>query len=173
MCFQASTPEEMTYQRLPLMTHFSYLFIHYHVWQFIQYIAQNIHYNDVIMSAVAFKSPASRLFIQLFFEAQIQENIPGLYTGNSPVTGEFPAQMASNAENVSIWWRLHVSIFKDVGISFLIFHFHNGLKHIWSAAAAKDNGMHFTFTSQNIHMSQCIYIYLIRWLCMDFLFIFE
>ena len=23
---------------------------------------------------------------------------------NSPVTGEFPAQIASNAENVSIWW---------------------------------------------------------------------
>ena len=27
----------------------------------------------------------------------------------SPVTGEFPAKMASNAENVSIWWRHHVS----------------------------------------------------------------
>ena len=26
----------------------------------------------------------------------------------SLVTGEFPAQMASNAENVSIWWRHHV-----------------------------------------------------------------
>ena len=26
---------------------------------------------------------------------------------NSPVTGEFPEQMASNAENVSIWWRHH------------------------------------------------------------------
>ena len=25
----------------------------------------------------------------------------------SPVTGEFPAQMASNAESVSIWWRHH------------------------------------------------------------------
>ena len=25
----------------------------------------------------------------------------------TPVTGEFPAQMASNAENVSIWWRHH------------------------------------------------------------------
>ena len=25
----------------------------------------------------------------------------------SPVTGEFPAQMASDAENVSIWWRHH------------------------------------------------------------------
>ena len=24
------------------------------------------------------------------------------------VTGEFPAQMASDAENISIWWRHHV-----------------------------------------------------------------
>ena len=32
----------------------------------------------------------------------------GLCVGNSPVTGEFPAQMASNSENVSIWWRHHV-----------------------------------------------------------------
>ena len=27
--------------------------------------------------------------------------------GNSPVSGEFPSQMASNAENISIWWRHH------------------------------------------------------------------
>ena len=33
--------------------------------------------------------------------------VTGLCEGNSPVTGEFPAQMASNAENVSIWWRHH------------------------------------------------------------------
>ena len=26
---------------------------------------------------------------------------------NSPVTGEFPTQRASNAENISIWWRHH------------------------------------------------------------------
>ena len=26
---------------------------------------------------------------------------------NSPMTGEFPAQMATNAENVSIWWCHH------------------------------------------------------------------
>ena len=31
----------------------------------------------------------------------------GLCEGNSPVTGEFPAQKANNAENVSIWWRHH------------------------------------------------------------------
>ena len=34
--------------------------------------------------------------------------VTGLCAGNSPGTGEFPAQMASNAENVSIWWRHHV-----------------------------------------------------------------
>ena len=33
--------------------------------------------------------------------------VTGLCAGNSPVTGEFPAQRASNAENVSIWWRRH------------------------------------------------------------------
>ena len=35
--------------------------------------------------------------------------VTGLCAGNSPGTGEFPAQMTSNAENVSIWWRLHDS----------------------------------------------------------------
>ena len=33
--------------------------------------------------------------------------VTGLCGENSPETGEFPAQMASNAENVSIWWRHH------------------------------------------------------------------
>ena len=33
--------------------------------------------------------------------------VTGLCVGNSPGTGEFPEQMASNAENVSIWWRHH------------------------------------------------------------------
>ena len=33
--------------------------------------------------------------------------ITDLCAGNSQVTGEFPAQRASNAENVSIWWRHH------------------------------------------------------------------
>ena len=34
--------------------------------------------------------------------------VTGLCAVNSPGTGEFPAQMASNAENVSMWWRHHV-----------------------------------------------------------------
>ena len=33
--------------------------------------------------------------------------VTGLCEGISPGTGEFPAQMTSNAENVFIWWRHH------------------------------------------------------------------
>ena len=33
--------------------------------------------------------------------------VTDLCAGNSPGTGEFLAQMVSNAENVSIWWRHH------------------------------------------------------------------
>ena len=36
--------------------------------------------------------------------------VTGLCAWNSPRTGEFPAQMASNAENVSIWWRHHENV---------------------------------------------------------------
>ena len=33
--------------------------------------------------------------------------VTGLCAENSPETGEFSAQMASNAVNISIWWRHH------------------------------------------------------------------
>ena len=33
--------------------------------------------------------------------------VTGLCAGNSPGTGEFPAQRVSNSEYVSIWWRHH------------------------------------------------------------------
>ena len=39
----------------------------------------------------------------------------GLCQGKSPVTGEFLAQGASNAENVSIWWCHHVITYGAAG----------------------------------------------------------
>ena len=39
--------------------------------------------------------------------------ITGLCVGNSPVTSEFPAQRASDAEKVSIWW-CHHDIYADI-----------------------------------------------------------
>ena len=67
------------------------------------------------------KSPASRLFTQPSIQAQIKENIKaprhwllcGEFTGDRWI----PPQRASNAENVSIWWRLrdtfktHINVF--------------------------------------------------------------
>ena len=44
----------------------------------------------------------------------------GLCAGNWPVTGEFPAQRASNAENVSIWWCHHAGGCSEIKIYELI-----------------------------------------------------
>ena len=63
------------------------------------------------------KSPVSRLFTQPFIQAQIKENIKA--PRHWPLWGEFtddlwvPPQRASDAENVSIWWRHHVMIHLD------------------------------------------------------------
>ena len=40
-----------------------------------------------------------------------QFRVTGLCEGNLPVTGGFPSQRASDAENVSIWWRHHGFVF--------------------------------------------------------------
>ena len=71
------------------------------------------HYSDVIMGAIA--SQISSLnydcLLNRLFKRRSRKTsklrATGLCAGNSQVTGEFPAQMASNAENFSIWWRHH------------------------------------------------------------------
>ena len=62
--------------------------------------------------SVSNHQPQDRLLDCLFRRRSKKTSKPrvtGLSAGNSPGTGEFPAQMASNAENVSIWWRHHVT----------------------------------------------------------------
>ena len=52
--------------------------------------------------------------------------VTGLCVGNSPGTGEFPAQMTSNAENVPLWWRHHdIHLILCFGMQY-----HVGTKHI-------------------------------------------
>ena len=53
--------------------------------------------------------------------------VTGLCAGNSPVTGEFPAQMANNAKNVSIWWRHHDMASPDTDICTVLSDFENAL----------------------------------------------
>ena len=57
---------------------------------------------------------ASRLFAQPFFfrcrsKKTSKLRVTGLCEGN-PVTGGFPSQRTSYAENASIWWRHHVTL---------------------------------------------------------------
>ena len=68
-----------------------------------------LHYSDVIMG-VSNHRPHDCLLNSLFKRRSKKTSmlrVTGLCVGNSPVTGEFPAQMASNVENVFIWWRHH------------------------------------------------------------------
>ena len=73
------------------------------------------HYIDVIMSHNERDGVSSdrRLDCLLHFFSRRSKKtsklrVTGLCEGNSMVTGEFPAQRASSAENVSIWWHHHV-----------------------------------------------------------------
>ena len=52
-----------------------------------QLAKHDIHYNDVIMGAIASQTPASRLFAQSFIQTQIKENIKALR--HWPLCGEF------------------------------------------------------------------------------------
>ena len=66
------------------------------------------------MGTIASQITSLRIVYSTVIRAQIKENITALrhwplyreFTG----TGEFPAQMVSNAENVSIWWRHHATL---------------------------------------------------------------
>ena len=56
------------------------------------------------------------LLLLLHWSKKISKiRVTGPCVGISPVTGEFPAQTASNEENVSIWWRHHGRFLKYSG----------------------------------------------------------
>ena len=59
-----------------------------------------------------------------------------LCEGNSPVTCEFPAHRASNAENVFIWWRHYASPGSDPTFSFTICTLHTVL--FWLSTFCSD-----------------------------------
>ena len=73
-------------------------------WLILNNIMASWHYySDVIMGATTFQ--ITSLTIQPFIRALIRENIKA--PRHWPLCGEIPTQVASNAKNVSIWWRHH------------------------------------------------------------------
>ena len=78
------------------------------------------HYNDVIMSAMASQITSLTIVYSTTYSKHRSKKtsklcITGLWVGNSPVTGEFPTQKASDTENVSMWWHHHVYLGPKLG----------------------------------------------------------
>ena len=76
------------------------------------YICRIIHYSDVIMGAMRPQiTGVGIVYWTVCSDADKKQTknirVTGLCWGNSPLAGEFPAWMARNAENASIWWRNH------------------------------------------------------------------
>ena len=74
-------------------------------------LRSEIHYSDIIMSAMASQITNTSIVCSIdcsgAYQRKSKLRVNGLCEGNPHVTGGFPSQRASNAENVSIWWRYH------------------------------------------------------------------
>ena len=62
------------------------------------------HYGDVIMGTLACEITSLTIVYFIAYSDADQRKHQSYAT---PGTGEFPVQMASYTENVSIWWRHH------------------------------------------------------------------
>ena len=92
------------------------------------------HYSDVIMDAMASQIVGITIVYWTVYSGRSKKTsklrITGLCAGISPVTGKFPAQMTSNEENASIWWRHHVGAVQVVNWIFLIYLMHIEKIHV-------------------------------------------
>ena len=65
------------------------------------------HYSDVIMRTLAYQIISLTIVYSTVYSDADQNKHQSSASLALQETGEFPAQMASNADNVSIWWRHH------------------------------------------------------------------
>ena len=87
-----------------------FLFNFNHVDNF--HVTDENHYSDVIINAMVLIHQRLECSLNRLFRRRSKKTpklgVIGLCEGDSPATGEFPAQRASNAKKDSIWWRHHV-----------------------------------------------------------------
>ena len=77
-----------------------------------QILKQATHYGDVIMGAMVSQiTSLTIVYSNVYSSADKKKTskfgVTGLCAGKSLLISEFPAQRASNAGNVSIWWHHH------------------------------------------------------------------
>ena len=83
--------------------------------------------------------------------------VTGLCEGNPPVTGGFPSQRASNAENFSIWWRHHVESLVGGGKGPFFLNIQYIYHSCWWHGDAKRQGIRslgFDYSSQYFPVSE-------------------
>ena len=73
--------------------------------------------------------------------------VTGLFAGNSPMTCEFPAQRASNAEHVSIWWRHQGYMFWVIESLILC-------KNLWRVLSSSARCIQYTFSWPSMTLEQ-------------------
>ena len=98
----------VSYVKRPMHSPTFYIFMEYHGTSY----CSMKHYSDVIMGAMASQITSLTIVYSAVYSNADQRKHQSsaslaFVLGNSPVSGEFPAQKASNAENFSIWWRHH------------------------------------------------------------------
>ena len=97
------------------------------------------HYRDVITGTMASHITSLTIVYSTVYSGAYRRKhqstaslafVRGIHRG----TGEFPAQMASNAENVSIWWRHHdnVAILSSSHHCCPFFNHVYSIIHFWS-----------------------------------------
>ena len=88
--------------------------LHICSWQYSS--PSPVHYSEGIISVMASQITSLTIVYSIIYrgadQRKHQSSASRPLWGNSPVTGEFPAQRASNTENVSIWWCHHVMAWK-------------------------------------------------------------
>ena len=74
-----------------------------------------VHYNGVIMGAIASQIISPTIVYSIVYSDadQRKQQSSASLAFVWEFTGEFPAQMASYAENVYIWWRHHAVLSRE------------------------------------------------------------
>ena len=112
----------------------------------------NQHYDDVLMSFMASQITSLTIIYSTVYLSTDQRKHQSsaslaFVRGIHRVPGEFPAQMASNAENVSILWRHHVWFFTPAWA-----HLSHGMSHAGPRRHIPRRRP-WTMTSLNLYLS--------------------
>ena len=127
------------------------------------------HYSGVIISMMASQITSLTIVYSIVYSSADKKKpsklrVTGLCAGNSQVTGEFPAQRASNEENVSIWWRYHGCIVIIMALSVSSRHLAYVAMYIeYVSINVNYIILHFLISFHRLRLNTCMKQILSKW----------